>query len=95
MGEFEKVIAELWPVADDASDTTKNNAKKRASTLRYLIRDSDTQKAIKGTRWAGFQAVTEYIDHFAPAKSAELRASRALTGQIGELKNRAFELLSV
>jgi phage/plasmid-like protein (TIGR03299 family) len=95
MGQFEKVIGELWPVADDASDTTKNNAKKRASTLRYLIRDADTQKAIKGTRWAGFQAVTEYVDHFAPAKSAEVRANRALTGQIGEVKNRAFELLSV
>jgi phage/plasmid-like protein (TIGR03299 family) len=95
MGEFEKVIAELWPVADDASDTTKNNAKKRASTLRYLIRDSDTQKAIKGTRWAGFQAVTEYVDHFAPAKDAAVRANRAVTGPVAELKTRAFELLSV
>jgi phage/plasmid-like protein (TIGR03299 family) len=95
MGEFEKVVAELWPVADDASDTTKNNAKKRGTTLRYLIRDSDTQKAIKGTRWAGFQAITEYIDHYAPAKDAELRANRAVTGPIAELKTRAFELLSV
>jgi phage/plasmid-like protein (TIGR03299 family) len=95
MGEFEKVIAELWPVAHDASETTKNNAKKRASTLRYLIRDSDTQKAIKGTRWAGFQAVTEYVDHFAPAKDAAVRANRAVTGPVAELKTRAFELLSV
>jgi phage/plasmid-like protein (TIGR03299 family) len=95
MGEFEKVIAELWPVADDASEQTKNNAKKRASTLRYLIRDSDTQKAIKGTRWAGFQAVTEYVDHFAPAKDAAVRANRAVTGPVAELKTRAFELLSV
>jgi phage/plasmid-like protein (TIGR03299 family) len=95
MGEFEKVIAELWPVADDASETTRNNAKKRASTLRYLIRDSDTQKAIKGTRWAGFQAITEYVDHFAPAKDASVRANRAVTGPVAELKTRAFELLSV
>ena len=95
MGEFEKVIAELWPVAGDASETTKNNAKKRASTLRYLIRDADTQKAIKGTRWAGFQAVTEYVDHFAPAKDAAVRANRAVTGPVAELKTRAFELLSV
>ncbi|GAA1810967.1 hypothetical protein GCM10009682_35680 [Luedemannella flava] len=95
MGQFEKIITELWPIADDASDQTKNNAKKRASTLRYLIRDADTQKAIKGTRWAGFQAVTEYIDHYAPAKDAQLRANRAVTGPIAELKTRAFELLSV
>lgn len=95
MGQFEKIIAQVWPVADDASEQTKNNAKKRSATLRYLIRDADTQKAIKGTRWAGFQAITEYIDHFAPAKDAELRANRAVTGPIAELKTRAFELLSV
>jgi phage/plasmid-like protein (TIGR03299 family) len=95
MGEFEKVIAQLWPVAYDASETTRNNAKKRASTLRYLIRDADTQAAIKGTRWAGFQAVTEYVDHFAPAKDAAVRANRAVTGPVAELKTRAFELLSV
>jgi phage/plasmid-like protein (TIGR03299 family) len=95
MGEFEKVIAQLWPLADDASAQTRNNHKKRASTLRYLIRDADTQAAIKGTRWAGFQAITEYIDHYAPAKDAMVRANRAVTGPVAELKTRAFELLSV
>ena len=61
MGEFEKIVAQLWPVEDDASDAARNNAKQRTATLRYLIRDADTQKAIKGTRWAGYQAVTEYL----------------------------------
>ena len=95
MGEFEKIVAQLWPVADDASDTAKNNAKQRTATLRYLIRDADTQKAIKGTRWAGFQAVTEYLDHFAPAKTDLVRATRALTGAGADIKARAFELLVV
>src|SRR3954465_15900028 len=93
MGEFEKVVAELWPLADDASEPTKNNHKKRAATLRYLIRDADTQAAINGTRWAGFQAITEYIDHYAPAKDARPRAARAVTGPVAELKTRAFDLL--
>ena len=87
--------AQLWPVEDDASDTAKNNAKQRTATLRYLIRDADTQKAIKGTRWAGYQAITEYLDHFAPAKTDVARATRALTGTGAELKSRAFELLAV
>jgi len=95
MGQFEKVIAQLWPLPDDASETTRNNHKKRGATLRYLIRDADTQAAIKGTRWAGYQAITEYIDHFAPAKDATLRANRAVSGPFAELKSRAFELLSV
>src|SRR5205823_13241224 len=42
MGEFEKIVAELWPLADDASEPTKRNHKKRAATLRYLVRDADT-----------------------------------------------------
>ncbi len=99
MGEFEKIVAQVWPLADDASDATKNNAKQRMSTLRYLIRDADTQKAIKGTRWAGYQAITEYLDHFAPAKSDEDRAVRALSSGSSSsgmvLKSRAFELLTV
>jgi phage/plasmid-like protein (TIGR03299 family) len=95
MGEFEKIVAQLWPVADDASDAAKNNAKQRTSTLKYLIRDADTQKAIKGTRWAGYQAVTEYLDHFAPAKTDLVRATRALTGPGADIKARAFELLAV
>lgn len=95
MGQFETVVAQLWPLAEDASEQTRNNHKKRAATLRYLIRDADTQAAIKGTRWAGFQAITEYIDHYTPAKDATVRANRAVAGPVAELKTRAFELLSV
>ncbi|OJF13134.1 DUF932 domain-containing protein [Couchioplanes caeruleus] len=95
MGEFEKIVAQLWPLADDATDTARNNAKQRASTLRYLVRDADTQKAIKGTRWAGYQAITEYVDHYAKASTAEIRARRAVTGAGADLKARAFDLLSV
>ena len=95
MGEFEKITAQLWPLADDASDIAKNNAKQRTSSLRYLIRDADTQKAIKGTRWAGYQAITEYLDHYAPAKTDTVRATRALTGTGADIKARAFDLLAV
>ena len=95
LGEFEKITAQLWPLADDASDIAKNNAKQRTASLRYLIRDADTQKAIKGTRWAGYQAITEYLDHYVPAKNATVRATRALTGTGADLKSRAFELLAV
>jgi phage/plasmid-like protein (TIGR03299 family) len=95
MGEFEKIVAQVWPVADDATEIAQKNAKQRSATLRYLIRDADTQKAIKGTRWAGYQAITEYLDHHAPASSEVVRAARSLTGKGVELKAKAFELLAV
>ncbi|HZO65258.1 MAG TPA: DUF932 domain-containing protein [Kribbellaceae bacterium] len=93
MGEFEKVVAQLWPVADDAPDKTKNNAKERLGTLKYLLRDADTQATIKGTRWAGYQAITEYLDHVQPAKNPLVRANRVVTGKVPEIKIRAFDLL--
>lgn len=95
MAEFDKVVGELWPLDKDASPAKRNNHLQRSAALRYLIRDSDTQVAIKGTRWAGYQAITEYVDHYAPAKTPELRASRALTRDGQTIKTRAFELLAV
>jgi hypothetical protein len=93
--EFERVVNRLWPLADDASDRARNNHKQRAAALRYLIRDSDTQAAIRGTRWGGYQAITEYLDHIQPAKDTIARANRAVTGDTPELKVRAFDLLKV
>ena len=58
MREFEQIVAQVWPVKDNASETTQRNAKQRLGTLKYLIREADTQKAIEGSRWAGYQAIT-------------------------------------
>ncbi len=55
----------------------------------------DTQKAVKGTRWAGYQAITEYLDHYAKAAIAEVRARRTVTGTGADLTARAFDLLAV
>jgi phage/plasmid-like protein (TIGR03299 family) len=93
--EFEKIIAQVWPVADNASDKTKANAKERAGTIKYLLTQADTQKAIAGSRWAGFQAITEYLDHFQAAKDDLTRANRVITGKTGDLKLAAFDLLKV
>ncbi|MBB5871945.1 phage/plasmid-like protein (TIGR03299 family) [Allocatelliglobosispora scoriae] len=93
--EFEKIIAQVWPVADNASDKSKANAKERTGTIKYLLTEADTQKAIAGSRWAGYQAITEYLDHFQAAKDATTRANRVITGKTGDLKVVAFDLLKV
>jgi phage/plasmid-like protein (TIGR03299 family) len=93
--EFEKIVAQVWPVADNASDKARANAKERLGTLKYLITEADTQKAIAGSRWAGFQAIVEYLDHYQQAKDATTRANRVITGKTGELKLTAFDLLKV
>ena len=52
---------------------------RRNTTLRGLFTEADTQQTIRGTRWAGLQAITEYLDHHTPAKDDDVRATRVLT----------------
>lgn len=73
----------------------------QAGALR-LWRESDTLDAIKGTRWAAYQCITEYVDHFVPVRGgsgldvAKVRAERLLNSTARPaLKRRAFDLLSV
>lgn len=69
-------------VDEDAAPRTITTATRRDSALMQLFHDADTNANIRGTRWAAYQAVTEYLDHEMPVngeKSATQReAARAL-----------------
>ena len=96
--QFSAIVAQLWPV-DAASERSRSIAGNRHHTLTRLLRHSDTNHAIRGTRWAAYQAITEYTDHYAPVADkrnpAGARAERAVTsGSVGQLKTRAFDLIA-
>ena len=97
--EFLAITRTLWPVAKDASTRTKNNDLRRESTLLKLFTESDSNAVIRGTRWAGYQAVTEYLDHHAPVDANRdadtVRAQRVVSGTVTNLKTRAFSLMSI
>ncbi|SDD55093.1 DUF932 domain-containing protein [Actinokineospora iranica] len=93
--EFDDLIREVWPVKTNASARTLNNARRRNDLLTDLWTSAQTQANIRGTRWAAFQAVTEYLDHFAPAKNVEVRASRVLVSDdLIKRKQSAYDLLA-
>jgi phage/plasmid-like protein (TIGR03299 family) len=93
--EFDDLIREVWPVSDNAPSRTVANARRRTGQLTRLWTSAQTQAPIRGTRWAGFQAVTEYLDHFAPAKNAMVRANRVMTSDdLTKRKQTAFDLLA-
>lgn len=100
-GEFEKIVEGLFPVEDDAAKRTQTNSIERMGIMRGLFADADTQANIRGTRWAGYNAITEYVDHFRPAAGkgdeakAISRARAALTGDGATLKNEAFRAFRV
>jgi hypothetical protein len=61
---------------------------------------ADTNGGIRGTRWAAYQSITEYLDHTAPiavkSGQAGARAERAITSTTVEaVKVHAFNLLKV
>lgn len=95
--EFRDLVKTVWPVNDaTASPRVRTNADRRRLQLLRLWTDADTQTNIRGTRWAGFQAVTEYLDHYAPARDDHTRALRVLAGsKVLKLKQDAFDLLTV
>ncbi len=98
--QFLDTVAQLWPSEPNPSPRAVNNDRKRRYELVSLFTEADTNAAIRGTRWAGYQAITEYADHYAPVAqgrdAAAVRAERTVSsGTVAALKTRAFDLLTV
>jgi phage/plasmid-like protein (TIGR03299 family) len=97
MADFKKVCDELWKPADQRKDSARTigNSVRRDAALDQLFNQATTQAGIRGTRWAGLQSITEYIDHVAPAKDAYARAVRTVSGDSMRMKEAAARLLMV
>ena len=93
---FRAVCEQIWPTPPaDAPSRTRTNHHRRAGTLEYLFTDAPTQASIRGTAWAGWQAITEYVDFYAPAPTQNRRAERTLTSAtVTGIKQRAHDLLA-
>lgn len=101
--EFDKLVAALYPSKNSDNTRTKNTEALLRDTLVDLFKDAPTQDNIRGTRWAAYNAVTEYVDHYSPVKGKDkamsqvlaARADRALTSRDDlKIKEKAFALLS-
>ena len=82
---FDALIAAVFP--PPAHDPPSAPARRRTGAGTPWLTCSTTpptQGAIRGTAWAGYQAVVEYVDHYAPARATgqdavTARAVRLLT----------------
>lgn len=94
--QFTQVIRQLWPLEEgNLSARTRSNQERREIQLLQLWNDAPTQDAIRGTRWGGLQAITEYLDHYSPAQNETVRANRVLaSASMTQRKQRAYELLT-
>ena len=97
--EFDALVDALWePKKDKAGEATQTTTV-RKDKLFGLWSDAETQEDGRGTKWAAFNAVAEYMDWFAPMKkeNATGRATRIATGMhtVEAPKTKALTLLGV
>lgn len=97
--EFDKIIARVWGETDpEQVGRAATLAANRNTELHRLFADAETNANIRGTAWAGYQAITEYLDYGVPVRSRgvdkdQARAERAATGQYDDIKSKAFSAL--
>jgi phage/plasmid-like protein (TIGR03299 family) len=75
--KFEAIIAKEFGAAEDAPAATATRAEKRLDAMAELFAEACTQEGVRNTVWAGYNALTEWSDHFAPARGSDQDASRA------------------
>ncbi len=98
--DFDQLVASLYGTPDpDAPVRTRQSARRRTDRLSWLWHDAPTQKGLHGTAWGAYQAVAEYVDHYAPVRDSQdpatARAVRLLTtDQPAQTKARAWAALT-
>jgi phage/plasmid-like protein (TIGR03299 family) len=92
--QLQRIADELWPLGEDDPEAAFLKKMARERDLKYLFEEAPTQGNIRGTAWAGYQAITEWLDHRQPAKSDYHRANKVLAdGTVTATKKRAFDLV--
>ena len=92
--QLQRISDELWPLDEDDKEAAFLRKLGRERDLKHLFEQAPTQENIRGTAWAGYQAITEWLDHKQPAKSDYHRANKVLAdGTVTATKKRAFDLV--
>lgn len=67
---FEKIVGRLFDLDIATTERQKNTAQRHIAGVRDLWENSPTLDGIRGTRWGGYQTITEYADHFMDVRAA-------------------------
>lgn len=95
--EFAKIVSTLWKVAPDAEGKVAERKRDTQAQVIDLYRNSPTLESVRGTRWAGYNALTEYLDHYRPVKgdATVARAEGALEGPNVRQKDRVWRMFAM
>lgn len=96
---FSKALFPDTLTAEDGSSEASGQAKRRRSDIENLYINGMGHEDIAGTRWAAFNAVTEYVDHHkvnrvrAGRNKDDVRMESTQWGSGSLLKQKAFNML--
>ena len=99
LGAFEQIVEQLYPIKDAETELVAGRLTLERNAIINLFENSETMTEIRGTKWAGYQAVTEYLDHYkriSGKKDSQMAISRAyqnVAGNYDEIKQKAFRLI--
>lgn len=94
MARFEQIIQAEFGVGEDASKSAITRSQNRIDEMTELFADAQTQDGIRGTAWAGLNALTEWYDHFSPTRGDDVDNSRALKAIMDPaFKDQALRLM--
>jgi len=92
--QFEEIITKAFGVEKDAPAATVTRTENKLDAMARLFADANTQEGIRGTAWAGLNALTEWADHFSPVRGDDRDASRAAKAILDPtFKNQALSLM--
>lgn len=96
--QFRSIVADLLPIASDATERVRDNREQARAELVNLYRTSPTLDGVRGSAWGGYNALTEHLDHFRTVRGARTdserstaRAEGALYGTAANRKKQIWE----
>lgn len=75
--KFEEIVNLEFGADEDAATATKTRSENKIEEILELFAHANTQDGIRNTVWAGFNALTEWADHFAPTRGDDKDNARA------------------
>lgn len=95
--DFRALLDDIEPESESEHEGWVKRQEEKRDTLRYLFNEAETNEFGRGTKYAAFNAFTEYADWYMPIKSdstGEKRATRVLdAASVDAFKDRAVAAL--
>lgn len=92
--QFEEIITREFGAGEDAAKATVTRSDRKIEEILDLFVEAPTNANIRGTAWAGLNAITEWYDHFSTVRGDDRDNSRAEKSILSpKAKNRARDLM--